>query len=132
MKEKVEKLLDLTGNEELFRRMRDEYIKQIGSQMKDDQEMFEEFMCLIVNEFKYDIFREASVNNYIEIYNEKEIDYMINYYDSEIGQLIIEKNGEMISRSMLLGQKIGKLILGKIDDYIGKRHDQNQQGFNVN
>jgi len=105
MKEKVEKLLGLIGNEDLFKKLRDEYLKHLNEQI-DDPEIFEEFMCLIINEFKYETFRDETSKNYMEIYTEEEMDYMLNYYSSDIGQSIIEKNTIMVTRSMTLSQKI--------------------------
>ena len=41
-----------------------------------------------------------------------------------MGQSIIEKNGMMVTKSMTLSQKIGNMILDKIDEYYKDRHGE--------
>jgi len=118
MEEKVNKLLDLTGNEELFKKMRDEYLKQLNESLVDDPEMFEEVMCLIINDFKYATFRQGSFDNYMEMYSEEEISFMLEFYGSEMGQQIIEKNSVMVSRSMTLAKRMANQILEKLDNQL--------------
>ena len=127
MKEKVEQLLELTGNEATFKKMRDEYIKQIGTQLGDSEpELYEEFISLIINEFKYDHFKNGTIENYMEVYNEEEIDFMLNYYQSDMGKKIVDKSEDMVVKAFELGKSIGNKVADKLTEYYNNyKNDKN-------
>jgi hypothetical protein len=114
MKEKIEYLLKITHNELLFKKIRDEYIKSIKETLEDDPEMFEDMMSFIIKEFKYEDFKERTVENYLTTYTEEELDYMLEYYTCDLGKSILSKNEIMVSKAWKLGQDIGNDLISKI------------------
>jgi len=82
-------------------------IEQLGLQFKLDKNAKEELKNIYRVWFEEDIDREAMKNGLIEIYteafNEKEINELIVFYQSPVGQKFLKKSPEL----MKLGAQVG-------------------------
>ena len=80
----------------------DKYMSKIFDVMKD--------------EMSWDKKKEDYIQIYMSVYTEEEVQELITFYQSPIGQKMIEKMPMLIQQSMVISQKCLKNILPKIQE----------------
>lgn len=80
-------------------------IISLGGNDAGAQELQEEITALIKKEFEWEVLKNNYIAVYEEVFNEDEIQGLLDFHKSTLGQKLIEKNPEIIRKSMEIGQK---------------------------
>lgn len=119
IEQKIQKMLLLNGSENNF--------KLVVSNIMDMQE--QQFSPLLSEEF-FDSFRKEVINEgyesivsklipvYMETFTEEEIDGIITFLESEVGQALTNKTPVVMEKSMKIGGEWGEEVAARIYDKI--------------
>lgn len=119
-KQKILKLIEVTGSSKLGYQIFDNVINMI----KDKNPMAEEF----VSEIKKEVNPEGISNLYIPIYDkyytEEDLDNLIKFYQSPTGKKVTSVMPEMLNESMEAGKQWGISLAQKIIEKLEKEKEK--------
>jgi len=73
-------------------------------------------MDFITDEFSWDKLKEGYIDIYVKIFSESEIEEIIEFHKSPIGQKMIEKQPEIMAEAMQMSQKRMEDIMPKLEN----------------
>jgi hypothetical protein len=100
---------------EMVKQMVPAQLKQMGvseETLRDKAKVeMQKMMDLIMNEMSWDKLKDDYISIYAETFTEEELEGVVEFYKSPIGRKFIEKQPELLRRSMQISQKqMGKLM----------------------
>jgi hypothetical protein len=120
----VEKLLLLTGDERLvdqmFQQITQMQMQQFHSmdipqnQISGMEQHLETMFRMIREEITWDTMKDDVIDLYLSVYTEEEIEDLIEFYESPLGQKVVQKTPQFIQQSLTVSQKHIQRILPKI------------------
>ncbi|MDI9311356.1 MAG: DUF2059 domain-containing protein [Limnohabitans sp.] len=117
-KEKILKLIEVTGANKLGYQIFDNIINMI----KDKNPLAEEFISEIKKEVKPEGLTELYIPIYDKYYTEEDVDNLIKFYQSPTGKKVTSVMPEMLNDSMEAGKKWGELLAQKIIEKLKKEN----------
>ena len=142
-KESIEKLFSLMNMDQLLDSVygqMDSMFSDMTDQMgipEEDQpivdKFFKEYTALIRDEMSWDKFKAPMIDAYAKVFTEEEIKEVTKFYQSKVGQKMLEKMPELTQVSMHTVQGTMKDIMPKIQalqsemvNEIRKRHEEKE------
>ncbi len=124
----IEKLLVLTevdqGYEQVFPRIKQFVLQQL-KQMNVPQDQspiiekyFGKMIDVMKTEMSWDKMKDDYIQLYMSVYTEEEIQGLITFYESPVGQKMIEKMPLLMEQSMVISQKYTQNLLPQIQKII--------------
>ena len=80
---------------------------------------YADVIAFVVSEYKFDFYKDEMHKIYMETYDDEELDYLYNYYSSEMGKKIVEKIPVVTQRALELGEELGNRVIKRADEYFG-------------
>lgn len=125
-RDSVEKLLLLTQQDKIANQVFEQVKPMVLQQLsltnisKEQSVIIDKFMNKIFDalkdEMSWDKMKVDYIQIYMSVYTKEEIQQLIAFYQSPIGQKMIEKTPLLIQQSMIVNQKNMKRILPKIQE----------------
>ena len=111
--EKLLEVMDVQKNIEksfeMVKQMAPADLKHMGDDEKSSsnraKEEMSEMMDVIMKEMSWDNLKDDYISIYADTFTEKELSGIIKFYESPIGQKFIEKQPELMKKSMQISQK---------------------------
>ncbi|HEV7242483.1 MAG TPA: DUF2059 domain-containing protein [Thermoanaerobaculia bacterium] len=119
--QKVRRLLKLIKAEAMATQMLD---AMMGSMQANMQAGSDEFWQSFKSQVKADELMELLVPVYADNLDEADIDGLIQFYESPVGQKFVSKQGIIIEQSMAVGQKWGEAVAEKAIRQLQKTPDE--------
>lgn len=114
----IRKLFELSGSEEEFYNAIDQIFTMYIKEGVVDMGFVEDFKAEIRKEGMEEI-EERLIPVYKDIFTHKEIKALIQFYESKTGRMLIGKQGELMNRSMAVGQEWGRELSMKVLEKMG-------------
>jgi hypothetical protein len=111
---KIKFLIKESNMDTIFRKYRDQIILQFEKEVSEEK--YEEVIDFFVKSFDVEKYIDKIIELYLEIYNDEEIDFIYNYYNSEIGKSVMKKTEAILQKSIKFGEEMGEEMLKKIDE----------------
>lgn len=125
-KKLAEELLNLMNikqnQEKFFSQIKEMQAKQIEkyatNHPKEDvekqQKMLDDGMALMVKEMSWDTMKGQYVQVYTEVFDEAELQGLVEFYQGPVGKKFLEKNPELTTKMMQVSQKKMDEVLPKL------------------
>ena len=120
----VYKLFELTNTKAIMGQMAEELI---GVQVRSNpnlakyQDVMKEFFNKKVN---YEILKKEMAEIYINEFSEKELELLVEFYQTDIGQKATEKMPLILQKSMMLGERVVSEELPALEEMIKQKKKQ--------
>lgn len=123
-RESVEKLMELTEVSKMMEAMQHQVnnifkgmSKQLGVS-DEEKPKFDKYMAqvseLMAEYMKWSTFKEPMIDIYTKHFSEREVQGLIKFYQSEVGQSMTKKMPLVMQDSMLVSQELMKSLMPKI------------------
>ncbi len=128
MEDKVNRMMEVTGGKSSFELVINQMIEQQRGYYSDilPNEFFDELKREI-NENGYEEILQKLIPVYVENFTEKEIDDILEFYETPSGQAFISKTPIIMSESMSIGaewgENIAKEIVERMEDAKNAKND---------
>lgn len=110
-KPKVKQLIKIQSSQDaMMDKMVDQISEKIPEAKKDD---FKKEMGT-----KIDKYQDQIADIYMDVYNKKEVDALLKFYNSPVGQEIQKKMPKVVEKSTELGQKFSQQIMPIVQKYM--------------
>ncbi len=132
----VEKLLLLTEQDQLLEQSFSQ-VKQLLFQQfqqteltKEQSQIIEKYYNIMFDvmkeEMSWDKMKEDFVQLYMSVYTEDEINQLIGFYESSIGQKSIQKTPLIMEKTMAISQKYTKNMIPRIQELVTEMMNEMQ------
>ena len=118
--QKVRRLLGLIKAEAMAGQMLD---TMMGSMQENMGEGSDEFWNSFKKQVRVDELVEMLIPVYADNLDEADIDGLIQFYESPVGQKFVSKQGIIVQQSMEVGQKWGEQVAQKAIEQLQKKND---------
>ena len=113
---------------EMVKQMMPAQLKQMGvsadASSEKAQSTMQKAMDLVMKEMSWDKLKDDYISIYAETFTEGELKGLVNFYKSPIGQKFIEKQPELIEKSMQISQKQMVELMPKIQELAREMREQ--------
>jgi hypothetical protein len=141
----VEKLMVLTKQDRLYEQVFPQFKQLVLQQVKqlnvtpDQSPLIDKFwnkmFDLMKEEMSWEKTKEDFIQLYISVYTEEELQELIKFYESPVGQKMIAKMPLLMQQTMAISQKytanmmpkIQKMVKELVDELINDENDENDE-----
>jgi len=117
----------------IFTQLKEIQKKDLFDRFKGNKELqadSEKLMTEIFEFFEKEFTQGAYLNHckklYAEVFTEKELEGMVQFYKSEAGQALLKKMPEMLQKVMVMVEEMAKDLQPKIERIIQEHRERNQ------
>lgn len=122
--EKIEALIELLSTEERMSSMITNLINEsLKTASSFDSAFWDEYKVRALNSYN-DTLKPQIISIYDKYFSDEEIDYMYEFYSSEIGKQTLKKYDMLMQELMLMGLKFGEEISDQVIQDIEEKEDE--------
>jgi hypothetical protein len=132
---KIQEMMRLTHMDQMLTQMLNQMKSNATAQMEKTeipseakahaQEMQSKMMTLIADKLSWEKAEPAFAKIYADTFTESELDGIVAFYTSPVGQAMIEKTPELMQKSMSVGQQLMGDIMPQIQQMIEQMKQPN-------
>ena len=118
----------------IFTQLKEMQKKNLFDRLKGNKELqadSEKLMTEIFEFFEKEFTQGTYLNNckksYAEVFTEKELEGMVQFYKSEAGQALLKKVPEMLQKVMVMVEEMAKDLQPKIERIIEEHRERNRE-----
>ena|SRR3989338_2623320 len=141
-KQLVEKLLTVMKSEEQYKKTMEqskksqqEMLKTMPGAAENAADISKQVDDMMSDDFSYESMRPDIITVYAEVFTEQELQGLIDFYSSEIGQSFVKKTPQMTARLMELSQKRMQKVMQKsqlkMQEAMEKKMENQKEGAEI-
>lgn len=113
VKENIERSFDMVKDRQMDR------IKRLNIPNAESEKVAslqEKIMSIVTGALSWEKIREDYISLYAEIFTEEELEGILAFYKSPVGKKFIEKQPELMEKSMQINQKQMEILMPKLQE----------------